>query len=377
MDRDFCVLAGGDLILGENSEYYFQSLDSVWQQADLRFAQLEVPYCDNAPELADLNRELKNLQPLKGRFEFVTLAGNHIYDAGEKGVKDTLDWLDRHGIDRVGAGMNLEEARTPLIFEKSGIRFGILNYNCVGGAIQFAGSNKAGSNPMEIISCYDLEQVANPGGPPETVYTFPKWKALEQMGREVRKVKEQCDVVMVSFHKGLVHKPVKLADYERIVSYAVIECGADVVFGGHSHIVHGIEVYKGKTIYHGLANLITWVPSLSPNWRRSNGTKTDVFDPEAWAQTRMDRFGFVPLTDYPTYPFHPEAVYCFLAKLIVREKRIAETRLIPMLVNKEGAPVIVGQKDGGQEVLDYIEKVTKAAGLNAGFVWDGNEVVIL
>lgn len=376
MEEDFIVLVGGDLILGANPEYYFQSLDTVWKKADLAFAQLEVPYSDDAPELEDLDREQKNLQPLIGRFDFVTLAGNHIYDAGEKGVRDTLDWLDAHKIPHVGAGMNLEEAKTPFIVEKQGVRFGVLNYNCVGGPSQFAGSDKAGGNPLEVISHYELEQVANPGGPPEKIHTFPAWTALERMSKEIRELKAQCDIAMVYFHKGLVHKPVKLADYERIVSYAAVECGADVVFGGHSHIAHGIEIYKGKTIYHGLSNLITWVPSLGPNWKRKSGKSSSIFDPEAWAKTRMERFGFVPLMDYPTYPFHPESVYSLVAKLVVREKKITETRFVPLLVNQEGVPIVVGRNDGGREVLDYIEKITKEAGLNAQFRWDGNEILI-
>ncbi len=321
MEKDMILLAGGDLILGANPGYYCRGIDPVWNQADLRFAQLEVPYSDGAPELADLDRETKNLEPLITRFDFVTLAGNHIYDAGEKGVKDTLDWLDAHKIPYVGAGMNLDEAGQPLIINKNGVCFGILNYNCVGGAPQFAGKQKAGGNPLEIITHYDLAQVANPGGNPEIIDTFPRWSALEKMGRDIKSLKAQCDIVLVYFHKGLVHKPVKLADYERVVSYAAIECGADVVFGGHSHIAHGIEMYKGKTIYHGLGNFITWVPSLGPDWRRKGGTVNDVFDPEAWARTRMERFGFVPLMDYPTYPFHPESVYTLIAKCVVRDKK--------------------------------------------------------
>lgn len=376
MKKDFVMLAGGDTILGANPEYYFKSIDPVLKNGDLVLTQLEVPYSDDAPELEDLDRERKNLEPLLSRFDLVTMAGNHIYDAGEKGVRDTLEWLDEKGMPHVGGGMNLEEAKKPLIMEKDGIRFGFLNYNCVGGAPQFAGKDKAGSAPLEIITHYDLEQVANPGGPPEKIYTFPKWSALEEMAGQIKKLKAECDIVSVYFHKGLVHKPVKLADYERVVSYAAIESGADVVFGGHSHIMHGIEVYKGKTIYHGLCNLIAWVPSLGPHWKRKSGKATAVFDPEAWARTRMERFGFVPLMDYPTYPFHPESIYSLIAKCVIRDKKIVETRFIPMIVNKEGVPEVVSRESGGQEVLDYMIKITKGAGLNGTFEWDGDEVVI-
>ena len=90
----------------------------------------------------------------------------------------------------------------------------------------------------------------------------------------------------------------------------------------------------------------------------------------------MERFGFVPLMDYPTYPFHPESIYSLIAKCVIRDKKIVETRFIPMIVNKEGVPEVVSRESGGQEVLDYMIKITKGAGLNGTFEWDGDEVVI-
>jgi len=47
-----------------------------------------------------------------------------------------------------------------------------------------------------------------------------------------------------------------------------------------------------------------------------------------------------------------------------------------MIVNKEGVPEVVSRESGGQEVLDYMIKITKGAGLNGTFEWDGDEVVI-
>ncbi len=375
-EKRLVMLAGGDTILGEDSESFFKGIDGVLEKGDVVLTQLEVPYSDRAPELDDLDRELKNIEPLIGRFDLVTLAGNHIYDAGEVGVHDTLDWLDAHNILHVGGGRNINEAVKPVIVEREGVKFGFLNYNCVGIKAMNAGLQKAGAAYVDVISHYDLGNVANPGGSPDKIYTFPEITSYEKMISEIETLREKCDVLTVYLHKGLVHKPVKIADYEKFVSRGAVDAGADVVFSSHSHILHGIEVYRGKTIYHGLNNLIAWVPSLNPTWKRKKGKANDIFDPQEWAMKRMERFGFVPDPDYPTYPFHPEAIYSIIGKCIVEEGKITETRFIPLIVNKAGVPEVVNRSNGGEEVMSYMTKITEGAGLNAKFEWVEDEILI-
>ena len=148
-----------------------------------------------------------------------------------------------------------------------------------------------------------------------------------------------------------------------------------MVSSSHSHILHGIEIYKGKTIFHGLNNFIAWVPSLRPDFKRQGGKTTELFNPEEWVKKRVERFGFVPL-DYPTYPFHPESVYTMAARCIVEDGKIMQTRYIPMIVTPDGVTNVVTRENGGQEVFDYVKKITEGAELNAKFAWDGDEVVI-
>ena len=71
---------------------------------------------------------------------------------------------------------------------------------------------------------------------------------------DVRAARTQCDVLLVYFHKGYVHRPVTVAAWERLLSHIAIDNGADAVMGSHSHIAHGVGVYKGKAIYHGLTH---------------------------------------------------------------------------------------------------------------------------
>ena len=154
-----------------------------------------------------------------------------------------------------------------------------------------------------------------------------------------------------------------------------MDSGADAVVGTHAHLLRGVELYKGKAIYHGLNNFVMWTPQLSPLYK---GTVKDTAASRnaEWVSKRVERFGFVPDPAYPTYPFHPDSVHCACAKLLIRDGRVAEYRLIPMLVEKDGAPYVHGDDAKGRATLDYIRRITAEAGLNARYRWVGDEVQI-
>lgn len=58
----------------------------------------------------------------------VTLANNHMFDAGEKGLVETMSNLEHAGIAYSGAGTNLEDARSAKIHEIKGLKCIILSY---------------------------------------------------------------------------------------------------------------------------------------------------------------------------------------------------------------------------------------------------------
>ena len=374
---EYSILLTGDIILGDDPEFYLSGVKETMENAGLVLGQLEVPYSDRAPELVGLSRQPSVLASLVGKTDALCLTGNHLYDAGSVGVEDTMQALRDYNIPFTGAGSTLEEASVPVILEKDGTRVGYISYNCTGPKATWASASKPGCPYVEIICQFDMADIANPGGPPEKIYTWPEPKSFERMKNEIAALREKCDVVCVYFHKGIVHKPVKLADYELTVAHAAIDAGADVVSSSHSHILHGIEVYKGKTIYHGLNNFVAWVPSLRPDFKRKGGSNTELFNPEEWAQKRIERFGFVPDPNYPTYPFHPDAVYTMAAEVTVRDGKIAETAYIPMIVTPDGVTRVTGRSEEGEKVFAYVEKITRGAGLNARFEWDGDKVRIL
>ena len=381
-------LFGGDLSVGYDSEKYIKGVAPMFKAADIRIAQLETPYCKESSEYVLEDRTTKVLEPLVGLFDLFTLSGNHFYDFGELGVRDTTDWLDEKGIAHAGGGINIDLASQPGFYVKNGVRFGVLAYNAVGPKSSFASKTKGGCAfvnytraliPIEEDTSRHENDIFDFKAP---VYieakanqaNFPDITSLIKMCDEIAALRKNCDVLSVYFHKGMVHKPALIADYERLICRLAVDAGADVIFATHSHLLRGCEIYKGKVIFHGLNNFVMWVPSLSPVYKGPTGKDTAYGNHKEWVKKRVERFGFVPDPDYPTYPFHPDSIYTICAKCIVENGIITESKYVPMIVDKEGVTRVVSRLNGGQAVFDYMEKITREAGLNAHYEWDGDDV---
>jgi hypothetical protein len=79
---------------------------------------------------------------------------------------------------------------------------------------------------------------------------------------------------------------------------------------------------------------------------------------------------------YPCYPFPVWSRKSLIAKFTVADGKVSRVSYLPVFINKQGQPEILKHDSRGQEVFDYMEKITRAAGLNAVYEWDGDEVVV-
>jgi poly-gamma-glutamate capsule biosynthesis protein CapA/YwtB (metallophosphatase superfamily) len=148
-----------------------------------------------------------------------------------------------------------------------------------------------------------------------------------------------------------------LTMYDQQVPYAAIDAGADLILGGHAHILKGVEYYKGKPIFHGLGNFIV---------RAQQVTKSQIkFD------DKMQLFtGHYPpgITD--------EINRTIIVKCRIENGKIHQVRYLPCLINSQRQPEILKQDERGQVIFDYMDSITREAGLNVRFMWDGDEVVV-
>jgi hypothetical protein len=365
------VASVGDLILDEpDPASYLAPAAPLLRAADVAIGHVEVPHSmATVSASTDVPAPPSDPEALgalaDAGFDVVTLAGNHIYDAGDAGLLDTVANARKYGLVPTGAGANIAEARTPAIVERRGLRIGVLSYNCVGPRESWATSGKPGCAYVHVLTHYELDH-ASPGGPPR-IYTFADPDSLDAMAADVAALRAEVDVVLVGMHKGVGHTPAVVAMYERPVARAAIDAGADAVFGHHPHIMRGVEVYRDRPIFHGLGNFVSVTHALTPGGDRDSAERV------AWAERRKELYGFAPDPDMPQYPFHPQSRNTAVALCRFDENGLVEAGFVPCWIDGSARPVPLEEADA---VIGYVERITAAAGLNGRFVRRGDEVLL-
>ena len=214
---------------------------------------------------------------------------------------------------------------------------------------------------VRVVSHYEME-AANPGGPPEA-FTFPTPDTIDVMQTDIEAAKRNADIVIASFHKGLVHQPAKVAMYERPVTKAAVEAGADIGLGHHAHILKGVEVYRGRPVFHGLGNFVTVTKALN--------VEGSLAGRKAWAIKRKEMFGFEPDPAYPLYPFHPGQNAMIACCDVAADSSMSAG--LSRAGSSLGRAAAAWKSEG--ERSKHMSKRSPRGWLKASFAWDGERVV--
>ena len=333
------VFLGRPLPRGRSGDLFAQMAS-----ADVTFVNLESPYSERGypaekytflrspPELiAELN--------VMG-VDVVTLANNHMLDYGYDALFDTLDLLDARNVKRCGAGRNLREAYAPAIVEADGIRIAFIGFSSTLPLGCAAGNERPGLAPIHIFSAFVLEPSPRtqeqPGTPPP-VKTFPLQDDITRMQKEIAAAKEKADFVVVAGHWGLASRH-ELAEYQPAVGHALIDAGADVVIGHHSHTLQAIEIYSGKPIFYSVGNFIFHDLPGKGNPQLSYG---GVMTPNL-IKNRMPR-------------------ETALFELHVEKKGLSQVSIVPAWINDDGNPMLA-TGDQSRRVLDLLDSVSRPFG---------------
>ncbi|MBI2858555.1 MAG: CapA family protein [Chloroflexi bacterium] len=199
----------------------------------------------------------------------VSVANNCTMDYGVKGLLETLESLDQAGVGHAGGGSNRTEAHRAVCLERNGVRIAFLAYTSAYVPILSpAGDKQPGLAAVEIATAYEVPfNISYCPGVSPRVITMAKAPDRERALNDIRKAKSSNDVVVVSWHWGMVRKHSALAmavpeeaapfytlNYQEDLGRAAIDAGADIVFGHHAHELQGVEMYKGKVICYGMGN---------------------------------------------------------------------------------------------------------------------------
>jgi hypothetical protein len=241
------IIGVGDIMMGtsypervlptDNGKYLMMEVEAVLRDADVTFGNLEGTLLDEGgtpktcrdPKVCYVFKSptgyVQNL--VNAGFDVMSLANNHAGDFGETGRKSSIKTLEDAGIYHAG-----QLQQKFIIFEKNNVKFGFVafapNSNCV---------------PLLDI---------------------PGAKAL------VAHLDSLADIVIVSFHGGAegpqhqhVTRQTEVFHGEDrgnvwAFAHAVIDAGADIVFGHGPHVTRAVEVYRGRFIAYSLGNFCTY-----------------------------------------------------------------------------------------------------------------------
>jgi len=224
--------------------YPFVHVTEPFRQDDVTVANLETPVAvKGTPETNKeyvYNSPPEAIPAMKAAgVDLVNLANNHSMDQGESGLVDTMKILEENGIAYVGAGSDADRAYAPVLLERNGVKIAFFGFSRVIPEVSwYAGKNKPG-----VAATYDPT------------------KAVEA----IRAVREQADLIVVVAHWGK-EKTDYPVDHQKTLARAYIEAGADLVVGGHPHVLQGFESYRGKWIAYSLGNFVFTRSSHPKTW---------------------------------------------------------------------------------------------------------------
>ncbi len=183
-------------------------------------------------------------------FSVLNVANNHTLEHGPEMLQETVRHLQAAGIAVCGLRGEVDYYSKPVILDRAGKRIGFLGYNWVG-------KDKFPDADQYIAQSHD--SVVN--------YTWNRDRTRDKQSQrlahemntrviaDIRRLKQHADFVVLLPHWGFefIHYPPYGVTRE---ARSFIDAGADLILGGHPHVLQGMEVYKGKQIFYSLGNFL-------------------------------------------------------------------------------------------------------------------------
>lgn len=161
--------------------------------------------------------------------DLANLANNHTYDYRESGLMDTISTLESSGIETMGAGANLEEAKT--------IQYYVAN----GRKIAFVSATE-----IERFSYYTKEATDTEAGVLKTLNPTIFQEVIAEADKN-------SDFVIVNVHWG-IEGTYWFNNSQNELASGFVAAGADVVLGGHPHRLQGIEFIDDVPVVYSMGN---------------------------------------------------------------------------------------------------------------------------
>jgi len=220
------LIAVGDVSLACPIEHEpFRHVAQYLRTGDIVFGNLECVLCDAgipAEKEIILRGPKTRAEYLRSAgFNIVSLANNHTMDFGSVGLAQTCSALREYGIPFVGVG-DANSSRGHEIIECRGLKVGFLAYG-------------------EADACRIQDDVF--------VNCIHRCAILDQ----VRGLKPQCDVLIVSLHWGIEYVRYPSPAQVKLARELVAQ-GVHLVLGHHPHVLQGVERIGTSLVAYSLGS---------------------------------------------------------------------------------------------------------------------------
>ena len=177
-------------------------------------------------------------------FDLLITANNHALDQGWEGVERTIEVINEYKIHRTGTYLSQDDRDSIRIFQINSIKIAILAYS-------------ENTNGLPI-----------PKGKNFVINLIDE----ELIKRDIDKAREKnVDVVLVHLHYGPEYNR-EPSEYQKEIVNKIIELGADIIIGGHPHVVQPVDFFKTNNtkldsgfVAYSLGNFIS-----NQRWRYSD-----------------------------------------------------------------------------------------------------------
>lgn len=168
-------------------------------------------------------------------FDVVTMATNHVYDKGENGILQSVEFWETSHPDTVFLGIHKDQetAREIRTVEIEGIKVALLNYTCL------INGGKQNEIPTGMVD------YANEA----------------KMRADVQQARSLADLVIVYLHAGTEYED-KPDEQQKELLKMLLEEGVDITICSHPHVLQGYETLQNESgkqmlVYYSLGNFIS------------------------------------------------------------------------------------------------------------------------
>ena len=161
-------------------------------------------------------------------FSAVSLANNHIFDQGIEGLFSTIEILEKKNILFTGAGRTKTQAYKPIQIIKKDYTINVFSLT---SKTIVKGNHSLYDKHVALI------------------------EEKDEISSAIKKCKLNNEIVVVMVHLGTEYVTVPSKSVKHVYK-ELIDIGADILIGGHPHVVQGFEMYRNKPIFYSLGDFI-------------------------------------------------------------------------------------------------------------------------